>query len=367
MNEGFDVNELLGRITEKLLESDSRLTEESACEKAKTLLKGLIGGSENISALADAVGGGEYKLPDGSLLQVGPPSERKTDVSPETREKLDRMFVKIDGLIPPAETVRLRLSRGKTTVFDSKMGGVPYFPREMPYPTVRKGAHAGKPLRFLAQLNFGELPKTEGFPSEGILQFFAGFDDDEYYMIGMDFDDGCGQNGFRVIYHESVIDDVNRLLGKDDMPVFHDTDFPVKGEFLLTADDPVKMPVTPCECRFDAAVLRSYNELFGAEITKIYDDGGLSRADEALYDALYGTCCTQGTRMGGYPYFTQSDPRYKDTYSRHTVLLFQSDTEWNGRDQYVEWGDSGVANFFITPEDLARRDFSNVLYNWDCC
>ena len=30
------------------------------------------------------------------------------------------------------------------------------------------------------------------------------------------------------------------------------------------------------------------------------------------------------------------------------------------------WGDVGVCNFFIHPHDLAKRDFSKVLYNWDC-
>ena len=33
----------------------------------------------------------------------------------------------------------------------------------------------------------------------------------------------------------------------------------------------------------------------------------------------------------------------------------------------VMWGDSGVGNFFINAEDLKRLDFSNVVYNWDCC
>ena len=26
----------------------------------------------------------------------------------------------------------------------------------------------------------------------------------------------------------------------------------------------------------------------------------------------------------------------------------------------------GVGNFFINREDLLRRDFSRILYNWDC-
>ena len=30
------------------------------------------------------------------------------------------------------------------------------------------------------------------------------------------------------------------------------------------------------------------------------------------------------------------------------------------------WGDAGIGAFFCSPEALAARDFSDVLYNWDC-
>ncbi|MDE7360809.1 MAG: DUF1963 domain-containing protein [Oscillospiraceae bacterium] len=288
------------------------------------------------------------------------------DISPETQEKLDRVLAKIDEKIPPVETVRLKLSRGKTTVFDSKMGGVPYFPKGMEYPTVREGEHAGKPLYFLAQLNFGTLPKIAGFPTEGILQFFAGGDGSGDY--GMSWKDNCDQNAFRVIYHENVIND--GLYSAEDMPDFeYDEDAPdiaFTGEFLLTAEEPEKMPATEYDFRFVNYVYKAYNELFNGELKSFYD---MYDADRPLSEALYQTRATVGTRMGGYPHFEQEDPRgYKDGLSGHTILLFQSDSENGGEgwENMVCWGDAGVANFFITPEDLARRDFSNVLYNWDC-
>ena len=34
----------------------------------------------------------------------------------------------------------------------------------------------------------------------------------------------------------------------------------------------------------------------------------------------------------------------------------------SSRDQILDMG-----NFFINREDLLRRDFSRILYNWDCC
>jgi len=34
--------------------------------------------------------------------------------------------------------------------------------------------------------------------------------------------------------------------------------------------------------------------------------------------------------------------------------------------EHILWGDVGVGNFFITEDELKRKDFSKVLYNWDC-
>ena len=284
----------------------------------------------------------------------------------ETRAKLEKILAKVDELIPPVETVRLKPSRGSTTVFDSKLGGVPYFPKDMEYPTVCEGVFTGRPLKFLAQLNFALLPKLEGFPTEGILQFFAGCIDDTVY--GANFDNGCDQNGFRVIYHENVIDDFTRLISDDDMPKFDGGDdyYPFTGEFLLIAEPLEKMSVTGNDFRGEKAVAKAYSELFGGDIKGIFD---LMNADPELADVVFDICVAGGTRMGGYPIFTQEDPRgYRNDYYRHTILLFQSDSESGGEgwENEVCWGDAGVANFFIAPEDLAKRDFSHVLYTWDC-
>ncbi|MCL2424330.1 MAG: DUF1963 domain-containing protein, partial [Micrococcales bacterium] len=73
-----------------------------------------------------------------------------------------------------------------------------------------------------------------------------------------------------------------------------------------------------------------------------------------------------GHHIGGYPLFTQWDPRDdNDDFAGHTTLLFQLDTDQAGGID-IMWGDMGVGNFFIEPDRLAVLDFSNVLYNWDC-
>lgn len=70
----------------------------------------------------------------------------------------------------------------------------------------------------------------------------------------------------------------------------------------------------------------------------------------------------------GYPYFTQYDPREgDDAKGKYSVQLFQMDSDYGEDNDYILWGDAGVANFFIREEDLAREDFRDVLYSWDCC
>ncbi|MCI9491478.1 YwqG family protein [Lachnospiraceae bacterium 48-42] len=75
-----------------------------------------------------------------------------------------------------------------------------------------------------------------------------------------------------------------------------------------------------------------------------------------------------GHWMLGYPCFTQYDPREgDDAKGKYSVQLFQMDSDYGKEDDYILWGDAGVANFFIREEDLAREDFRDVLYSWDCC
>ena len=75
------------------------------------------------------------------------------------------------------------------------------------------------------------------------------------------------------------------------------------------------------------------------------------------------TLFSTGHKIGGYPYFTQDDPR-KDN-DPYTLLLLQIDSD-DIEDVEIIWGDCGVANFFINPEDLAKCQFDDVMYNWDC-
>ncbi|MBL0916883.1 MAG: DUF1963 domain-containing protein, partial [Sphingopyxis sp.] len=59
--------------------------------------------------------------------------------------------------------------------------------------------------------------------------------------------------------------------------------------------------------------------------------------------------------------FTQSDWRAEPAYQDVDRVLLNL---WS--DDHIMWGDSGQGQFMIRREDLLKRDFSKVFYQWDC-
>ena len=87
----------------------------------------------------------------------------------------------------------------------------------------------------------------------------------------------------------------------------------------------------------------------------------------SLVDIHDGPDCAH--QLGGYPYFTQYDPRFEYRSSeatKYTELLFQIDSQFDTKWDLC-WGDAGVRNLFISRENLEALDFSDLLYNFDCC
>lgn len=240
----------------------------------------------------------------------------------------------IEMALQPTEQLQL---------WQSKVGGDPYLPLTQSYPQSLDGQN----LQLLAQINFAELPENELYPKTGILQFFINPNDDLY---GLNFDDQQKQDGFRVIFYDSVTQDLT-ALHQTFPEIDEDGMSPVSGQYQIqfSADE-------------------SYIDLndfeFSKKVTDLYDQEDEDEVDafsEAYSEAFSGS----GHRLGGYPFFTQTDPREYNEEIQDYVLLLQIDTDdVDGHE--IMWGDSGVGNFFIHPEDLKKRDFSKVLYNWDC-
>ncbi len=201
------------------------------------------------------------------------------------------------------------------TIFDSKVGGLPYWDPAKTYPTDSKNE----------------------------------------------------QKDWRIVYHEKIDTRVTAETveamgipsnnGDDEgveSPVFRSCVFRlVKKETWLTPDNWE---------RFDELTLEVAEDLFG--------ETDAESADEVFGEDQYAILeeeyfYSENSHLLGHPFFTQADIRERGW--RYDTLLFQLDSECCEEQDIVMWGDSGVGNFFINAEDLKRLDFSNVLYNWDCC
>ena len=242
-------------------------------------------------------------------------------------------------------------------LFDSKIGGLPYWTPDKNYPTNSEG----KKLILLAQINFDRENVGSPLPTNGILQFFITDDD----VMGMNFDDQTVQNNFRVIYHENIDYSVNReTIQKLDIPNSNEKTvecFPIMKECKISLQKEVDY-IKYGDIRFENFFSIAYKKVFNKEPKKEYsyinilNDDERDRLDQELENNSHNH------KMLGYSFFTQEDPRYNEKYKDYETLLLQIDSEG----EYVLWGDAGIGNFFISKKSLLEKDFTNVLYNWDC-
>lgn len=245
---------------------------------------------------------------------------------------------------------------GPCGLLDSKVGGLPYWDPALPYPTDSQG----NKMTLLAQLNFAQLGTEAPLPAQGLLQFFIGQDD----VFGIDFDQPDSQKDFRVVYHPEpdpalTLEQIQAL----ELPTHVEADLctPVIREAAFTAEKTVGY-MGPGDCRFEALFREAVRAVTGEDIG---EKNAYQYFDKADRDYFYDQLSAAGHRLLGYPFFTQYDPREPE--GPYDTLLFQLDSDMaEDRKDLVLWGDCGVGNFFINREDLLRRDFSRILYNWDC-
>lgn len=224
--------------------------------------------------------------------------------------------------------VKITLIDTKPSIFESKIGGLGYIPHDKDFPTDSNGNQ----LRLLAQIECDKI-QLDGFMKTGLLQFWILNDD----VAGIDVWGTTNQNGFRVIYYPEI----DKTVTKEE----------IENKFIKNEYDDDEYNGFPVFCECGMSFEKTENRFNYYEIEDEDDE------NEVI-----------GHKVGGYPYFTQSDPRPDmENGDYYDFLLFQLDTDYIGKEDVVMWGDSGVGNFFINSEKLKNRDFSDVLYNWDCC
>ena len=242
--------------------------------------------------------------------------------------------------------IELNLTNEVTDKFSSKVGGFGYLPKDIDYPKNKEG----KPLLFLAQINFDEMPDLDPFPKQGILSFYIDIFDDLY---GLNLEKPNDTSDYRVFYFSDLgqpsyseaeqesffspypMDDVYKVVQKEQKMVGSISE-------MLPIVDSVE---------FKKEIGKEFYEFMEGKISD-------EQTDQILESQPIES------EIGGYPFFTQSDPREDDQElaNQYDTLLFQLLSD----DDNVMWGDCGVANFFINRQKLQNLDFSDVMYNWDC-
>ncbi len=263
--------------------------------------------------------------------------------------------------------------RKKVTLTSSKFGGLPYWDNTQAYPTDKDG----NKLKLLAQFNLDEISEycSNGvnlLPKNGLLQFFLLSGND--YLYGSDIGDYTNNNCFRVIYHSSI----NKSITIKDVLALS---IPVAS---VSAND--YEPITG-ETGLDFKVVKKASPEYGNFKKRFIEKASsygwvINDAGNCVSDNLYSCLEEDEVRFElmdyvdyeencllGYPTYTQlGDPRFEEErYSKYDTQLFQMVSYNEGSRGFMAmWGDMGIAHFFINHEKLLNRDFSDIMYYWDC-
>ncbi|MEG4987880.1 DUF1963 domain-containing protein [Microcoleus sp. BR0-C5] len=286
--------------------------------------------------------------------------------------------------------IKITYERKATDLWSSKFGGVPYLPKGYDFPKDSDGKY----MHLLAQLNFEEIfaqvPYLAPFPKQGILQFYISNNLGWYGMYPENLDN---QKDFKVLYFLEVdrnncqtdfafLLDINETYSTlnnqkfSGWQAFDENNCPIdyppsdciyehyysplqhqdvnnSQECLALQFSFDKSWVNPADYQFDTFLgeqkLQNYLDI-------IWED------DNRLFEWYSGNIYENHHKIGGYGYFTQTDPREDSPqYKDHKVVLLHMIS-----DDEIRWGDCGVGNFLIRAEDLENLDFSQVIYNYDC-
>lgn len=248
---------------------------------------------------------------------------------------------------------------------ESKFGGFPFVPLGGAIPTNAEGSQ----LALLAQINCAQLPENNMYPSDGWLQIWCLEDE----MYGFCSDTIQPETNQKVLYIPAGTqgEPLERVVAmyqpytNEECPLwFVDEQGAIWGMRLSFTHG--QQGITYSDGRFRDLFLDRWNKRYPEQAVENFYDLP-DEIFENMVDSHDGPDCAH--QLGGYPYFTQYDPRYEydsAELAKYTEVLFQIDSQFDTKWDLC-WGDAGVRNLFISRENLEALDFSDLLYNFDCC
>lgn len=284
-------------------------------------------------------------------------NELEIKIDDEFAKKVyDEIWDKYQKTAETKAFAKITLTEDELKITDSKVMGLPYIPKGAEIPQTANGDK----MMMIAQINCDDLQGLADFPQKGILQFFVLNDEDG--LLGLDFDNQTVQDSFRVIYHEKIEEfyDENELKN-----IYNPYNF--EESYITNNNESYKMnfELTSEKERFEDMFYDIFTTICKEKELKQTQEDWLYRKllNFMQYSENYYSQCD------GFAFFTQEDPReYNEEYKKFDTVLFQLNSEFdeNTRNWKVCIGDAGVINFFINREKLKNKDFSEILYNWDC-
>ena len=284
-------------------------------------------------------------------------NELEIKIDDEFAKKVyDEIWDKYQKTAQTKAFAKITLTEDELKITDSKVMGLPYIPKDKDIPKTSTGDQ----MLMIAQINCEDLKGLKDFPEKGILQFFVLNDEDG--LLGLDFDNQTIQDSFRVIYHEKI----EEFYNENELKSIYNP-YNYEESYITNNNESYKMnfELTSEKERFE--------DMFYHIFTKICKEKGLKQTQEDwLYRKLLNFMQYSEnyySQCDGFAFFTQDDPReYNEEYKKFDTVLFQLNSEFdeNTRNWKVCIGDAGVINFFINRENLKNKDFSEILYNWDC-
>lgn len=240
------------------------------------------------------------------------------------------------------------LPEGHDDLFISKLGGLPYIPRDA----------APVPARFLCQIKCEEVVDCKvgiftRFPKSGLLQFFRSDSFGGYvrYLPTIDTSVTPAEVKAKVDtlpmddYEEDVIVGVSKITFEQKTASISHFDVDCHELYVKKYNASVEGALEPIEDHYDTK-----NEAECDENVQIRDN----------YESAH---VTYDSKVGGFGNFYQDDTREAGS-GWELLLMLQSkriDDEHSMR-----WGDEGAGRFFIKIEDLESLNFDKVLFSWDC-
>ncbi len=265
-----------------------------------------------------------------------------------------------ESLLP---CVRITPSQENAGLADSKFGGDFYLPA---------GAEPPE-MEFLAQVNFSQVPRLEGFPDKGLLQFFLCTDEDRFESF---YEDGCAWKQdagfFQVRWYPEAPEDAPACVNAVPEKRWH-LDSPKGGMNFEPSEEIATISVREDGgFAFDLGfefLEDALTPIFQAAWEEDEDDEDEDREEEeGVYD-LENSCedtdqffCDFGNwgfKLGGHPSLRQGEFRLEEEdHQAYSALLFQYDLT-PPHDPGCQEEDTFC--FFIKPGDLRDCRFDDIL------